>query len=323
MPETTTATTELASQYIAQVSSDLEANVKEQERISADIGSLQERLASLQHDHGVLLSMQQALGIAQATPVPATETTGTADPADPAGAADTAGAVVPSPRRKKTGTAAGGQQRARKSGAAPAKSAAKKPTTRKTTAGKTTAGKTTGGKTTAGKATAGKAAAGKTPAKTTAAKTAAGETTAADATSAETTAGKTPAAKTTAGKTPAAKTSAAKTPAAKTSAGKTAVGKAPTAAKSAEPTLVELIRRHLAEQKEPRSAAEIAGSLGQAHPERDISVKVVRVTLEGLVAKSQAERSKQGRSVFYSAPADQTPATPETEAEAGPAGTDG
>ncbi|MEV7079587.1 hypothetical protein AB0N88_13715 [Streptomyces sp. NPDC093516] len=307
MPETTTATTELASQYIAQVSSDLEANVKEQERISAEIGSLQERLASLQHDHGVLLSMQQALGIAQATPVPATETTGTADPAD------TAGAAVPSPRRKKTGTAAGGQQRARKSGAAPAKSAAKKPTTRKTTAGKTTAGKTTAGKTTAGKATAGKAAAGKTAAKTTAAKTAAGETTAADATSAETTAGKAPAAKTT----------AAKTPAAKTSAGKTTAGKAPTAAKSAEPTLVELIRRHLAEQKEPRSAAEIAGSLGQAHPERDISAKVVRVTLEGLVAKSQAERSKQGRSVFYSAPADQTPATPEAEAEAGPAGTDG
>ncbi|MEV5355736.1 hypothetical protein [Streptomyces sp. NPDC052693] len=305
MPETTTATTELASQYIAQVSSDLEANVKEQERISAEIGSLQERLASLQHDHGVLLSMQQALGIAQATPVPATETTGTADPA---GAADTAGAVVPSPRRKKTGTAAGGQQRARKSGAAPAKSAAKKPTTRKTTAGKTTAGKTTGGKTTAGKAAAGK----------TSAKTTAGETTVADATSAETTAGKTPA-----GKAPAAKTTAAKTPAAKTSAGKTTAGKAPTAAKSAEPTLVELIRRHLAEQKEPRSAAEIAGSLGQAHPERDISAKVVRVTLEGLVAKSQAERSKQGRSVFYSAPADQTPATPETEAEAGPAGTDG
>jgi hypothetical protein len=226
MPGTTTATTELASQYIAQVSSDLEANVKEQERITAEITSLQQQLASLQHDHGVLVSMQQALGITQATTVPATESTGTTG---------ATGAAVPSPRRKKAGTAAGGKQKARKSPAAPAKSAAKQPAAKKTA-----------------------------PTKTAAKKTA--------------------------------------------------------AAKAAEPTLVELIRRHLAEQKEPRSAAEIAGSLGRAHPERDISAKVVRVTLEGLVAKSQAERSKQGRSVFYSAPADKAAATPETEA--GPDSTD-
>jgi predicted transcriptional regulator len=221
MPGTTTATTELASQYIAQVSSDLEANVKEQERITAEITSLQQQLASLQHDHGVLVSMQQALGITQATTVPATESTGTTG---------ATGAAVPSPRRKKAGTAAGGKQKARTSSAAPAKSAAKQPAAKKTAAKKTAA------------------------------------------------------------------------------------------AKAAEPTLVELIRRHLAEQKEPRSAAEIAGSLGRAHPERDISAKVVRVTLEGLVAKSQAERSKQGRSVFYSAPADKAAATPETEA--GPDSTD-
>ncbi|MER8224280.1 hypothetical protein ABTZ58_27570 [Streptomyces sp. NPDC094143] len=224
MPGTTTATTELASQYIAQVSSDLEANVKEQERITAEITSLQQQLASLQHDHGVLVSMQQALGITQATTVPATESTGMTG---------TTGAAVPSPRRKKAGTAAGGK--ARKSPAAPAKSAAKQPAAKKTAPKKTAAKKTA-------------------------------------------------------------------------------------VAKAAEPTLVELIRRHLAEQKEPRSAAEIAGSLGQAHPERDISAKVVRVTLEGLVAKSQAERSKQGRSVFYSAPADKAAATPETEA--GPDSTD-
>ncbi|MFI2636572.1 hypothetical protein ACH5A2_40380 [Streptomyces collinus] len=97
-------------------------------------------------------------------------------------------------------------------------------------------------------------------------------------------------------------------------AGKPAA-KAAGAAKSAQPTLVELIHRHLAEQKEPRSAAEISTALGQAHPDRDIAAKVVRVTLEGLVAKSQAERSKQGRSVFYAAPAPESTAAPETEAQ--------
>ncbi|MGV9501026.1 hypothetical protein ACWDQ0_22340 [Streptomyces sp. NPDC003642] len=227
MPETTTATTELASQYIAQVSGDLEANVKEQERISAEIASLQEQLASLQHDHGVLVSMQQALGITQAAVASGAESTS---------------ATVPAPRRKKAGAAAGGQRKTRKSTAGPAKKTARKPVAKKTTTAKT-----------------------------------------------------------------------AKTGTATTGTATTGTAKAATA-KAAEPTLVELIRRHLAEQKEPRSAAEISTALGQAHPERGVSAKVVRVTLEGLVAKSQAERSKQGRSVFYSAPADQAAATPGTEA---------
>jgi cell division septum initiation protein DivIVA len=204
MPETTAPVTELASQYITQVTDDLEANLKEQERIGAEIASLQEQLAALQHDHSVLVSMQQALGITQ-TP------TGSADEPN--------SAAVPSPRRKKVGTAATGKQKAHKSPAPPAKKAAQKPT----------------------------------------AKTA-------------------------------------------------------DTAKAAEPTLVELIRRYLAEQTEPRSAAEVSTALDQARPDRDIAPKVVRLTLEGLVAKSQAERSKQGRSVFYSAPAPNPTAAPKAEA---------
>ncbi|MFD6311007.1 hypothetical protein [Streptomyces nigra] len=70
----------------------------------------------------------------------------------------------------------------------------------------------------------------------------------------------------------------------------------------ARPTLVELIRRHLLQLEVPRSAAEISAALGQVHPGRRFTTKVVRITLEGLVAKSQAERIKQGRSVFYTAP---------------------
>lgn len=204
MPETTTPATELASQYIAQVTGDLEANVKEQERISAEIASLQEQLAALQRDHNVLLNMQEALGIKA--------------PAEPV--AETQSAPVPSPRRRKADATSEGKQKARKSTSRPRKKAAGKPE-----------------------------------------------------------------------------------------------AKATGSAKAPQPTLVELIRRHLAEQKEPRSAAEVSAALTQAHPDRDIATKVVRVTLEGLVAKSQAERTKQGRSVFYTAPASEPTAAPDAEAQ--------
>ncbi|MER6979544.1 hypothetical protein [Streptomyces carpinensis] len=68
---------------------------------------------------------------------------------------------------------------------------------------------------------------------------------------------------------------------------------------STRPTLVEIVRDYLTAQREPRSAAEITTELGQRHPERTIKTTVVRTTLEGLVAKNQAQRSKQGTSVFY------------------------
>ncbi|MFG2134984.1 hypothetical protein ACGFNV_45615 [Streptomyces sp. NPDC048751] len=79
-------------------------------------------------------------------------------------------------------------------------------------------------------------------------------------------------------------------------------GKTTAVKETAQPTLVDLVRRHLAEQSEPRSAAEVAAVLSQAHPERTIKTNVVRTTIEGLVAKSQAHRTKQGSSVFYTAP---------------------
>ncbi|MFC8678579.1 hypothetical protein ACFUEN_38555 [Streptomyces griseorubiginosus] len=77
------------------------------------------------------------------------------------------------------------------------------------------------------------------------------------------------------------------------------------AAKPAEPrqpSLVTLARDFLTSQTEPRSAAEIAEALAQEHPDRGIKKTVVRTTLEGLVAKNHAQRSKQGSSVFYTAP---------------------
>ncbi|WP_326725762.1 BlaI/MecI/CopY family transcriptional regulator [Streptomyces sp. NBC_00243] len=111
--------------------------------------------------------------------------------------------------------------------------------------------------------------------------------------------------------------SAKKTPAVQDSkAAKTSATKKPapaakaTAAKATGPTLVELIRSHLADQSEPRSAAEIAATLDQAHPDRTIKTTVVRTTLENLVAKSRVQRTKQGSSVYYTATNTPEPTTP-------------
>lgn len=121
------------------------------------------------------------------------------------------------------------------------------------------------------------------------------------------------------------KSTATKTAAPKAAATKTAVPKTATpktaGPKKDQPTLVELIRRHLTEQSEPRSAAEVATALTQAHPDRRIQTNVVRTTLEGLVAKSNAQRTRQGSSVYYTAPDAQEPATPSqaaSESESAP-----
>ncbi|AQS65939.1 hypothetical protein [Streptomyces pactum] len=224
------AATQLASQYSVQVTDDLERNVKEQERISAEITALQQQLAALQHDHALLVNMQQALGI-------------TSPPVKPATVAEAAAAtdepVVPAPRDSAaTEPAAAKRTRNRKAAATPKRAAAPKP----------------------GAKPVSKAGASK--------------------------AGAEPAAK------PAAKAAkAAKKPAAKKASAQVAD----------RPTLVELVRDHLVEQREPRSAAEVTTALGQANTGRTIKTTVVRTTLEGLVAKNQAQRSKQGTSVYYTA----------------------
>ncbi|MEU6095138.1 hypothetical protein [Streptomyces sp. NPDC047079] len=215
MSESTTRATDLTSQYAAQVTDDLERNVKEQDRVSAEIAALQAQLAALQHDHAVLVNMQQALGL-------------TPPPAGPA----SEHATVPAARRR-PGAKSGTDEQVKSKKSAPSR-----------------------GRTTARKPTAKKAA-----------------------------------------KKPAGEPAAVRTD--KPAAGKTDKD---TAAKTAEPTLVDLVRRHLSEQSEPRSSAEIAAALGRVHPERGIKTTVIRTTLEGLVARNLAQRSKQGASVFYSSP---------------------
>ncbi|NEA63379.1 hypothetical protein [Streptomyces sp. SID12488] len=204
MPDSKTPTTELTSQYMAQVGNDLERNAKEQDRIGAEIDALQEQLRALQHDHTVLTNMRNALGVTDTATQPAPE----------------ADATPSVPRQKATPQSGAGKRvRAKKTATAQDTEAVKKP--------------------------------------------------------------------------------AAKKPEAAAKA---------TAAKTTQPTLVELIRRHLTDQSEPRSAAEIATALGQAHPDRNIKTTVVRTTVEGLVAKSHAQRTKQGSSVYYTTTDAQAPA---------------
>ncbi|MGW0633209.1 BlaI/MecI/CopY family transcriptional regulator [Streptomyces sp. NPDC002758] len=203
MSESTTATTGLTSQYAAQVTSDLERNAKEQERISADIAALQEQLAALQHDHAVLVNVQQVLGVSPTSIQPE---------------ATPDSSTVPAPRKKTSGEhGAGKRTRAKKTDDAQDRAAAKNSASKKTAASKKPAGDIT-------------------------------------------------------------------------------------AVKATRPTLVELVRSHLTEQSDPRSAAEVASALDTAHPERGIKTTVVRTTLENLVAKNQAQRTKQGSSVYYTAP---------------------
>ncbi|MET9586470.1 hypothetical protein ABZY10_25925 [Streptomyces sp. NPDC006539] len=233
MSEIQAHATGLTSQYIAQVTGDLERNVKEQERISAEIEALQEQLGALQHDHSVLVSMQEALGGANAV-----------------GEADTTAApTVP-----------------RQATAEPRQSTPKK--------------------------------AAATSAKTTASKKGAAKATSAKASSAKASSAKASSAKATSAKAPSAKASSAKAP-----------------TTDAKPTLVNLIRGHLEQQSEPRSATEVSAALTNAHPDRGVKTTVVRTTLEGLVAKSQAQRTKQGSSVFYTATAASEPAAAESQQE--------
>ncbi|MEU9058957.1 hypothetical protein AB0D13_08785 [Streptomyces sp. NPDC048430] len=98
---------------------------------------------------------------------------------------------------------------------------------------------------------------------------------------------------------------AAETPASGTTAGKG----------SGEPTWRELVSGYLADQREPKSAAEVAAALTESNPQRKTQVTVVRNTLEQGVAHGLLERSKQGRSVYYSPVSTPTTANSVTAAE--------
>lgn len=209
MSDAVAAQNGVTTQYLARVADDLEQNLKEQERLGTEIAVLQSRLAELEEDRTVLLSLQEALGATSAPAAPDSEPALAPEPAP-----------APEPAQPPTGAD-------EKATAAPARKARAKKTAS------------------------------------------------------------------------APDTNSAAAPDQKAGKNKTAAKKSP---EPRQPSLVTLARDFLTSQTEPRSAAEIAEALAQAHRDRDIKKTVVRTTLEGLVAKNHAQRSKQGTSVFYTAP---------------------
>ncbi|MDX3540642.1 hypothetical protein PV721_41390 [Streptomyces sp. MB09-01] len=68
---------------------------------------------------------------------------------------------------------------------------------------------------------------------------------------------------------------------------------------SSVPSWLELITTTLTGKTEPQSAAEITHTINTTHPERKAQAAVIRNTLEQGVARGLLERTKQGRSVYY------------------------
>ncbi|WP_381803233.1 hypothetical protein [Streptomyces niveus] len=93
----------------------------------------------------------------------------------------------------------------------------------------------------------------------------------------------------------------------------------PAAAAGKQPSLAQLVSTLLAAHGEPRSAAEISAELAADHPARNSNINVVRNALELLVAKSQAHRAKQKKSVFYTYAGRDGAAVPAPPAGATPA----
>ncbi|MFI6144518.1 hypothetical protein [Streptomyces sp. NPDC051109] len=144
----------------------------------------------------------------------------------------------------------------------------------------------------------------------------AGKKTATTTTAATTTAAKKATAKKAAGRKTTAVKAAAKEPAKESAKAKAAGPEAKAAAprakavaskekavasKEKQVPLTELIHRHLSGQAEPKTAREIAQALKSAHADRSVSDNLVRTTTERLVARSLAERVKQGATVYYTA----------------------
>ncbi|WP_328687723.1 hypothetical protein OHA74_54880 [Streptomyces phaeochromogenes] len=126
MSEVESTTTELKTQYAAQVTADLERNTKEQERIGTEVAELQEQLSALQHDHALLVNLQRTLGTeSPAHTGPGAEESIKAAPSVPR---QTPAEPNPGGRRKKTAAAKPKKAEAKSPGSKASTPAAKPPT---------------------------------------------------------------------------------------------------------------------------------------------------------------------------------------------------
>ncbi|MFD3682461.1 hypothetical protein [Streptomyces sp. NPDC058613] len=106
----------------------------------------------------------------------------------------------------------------------------------------------------------------------------------------------------------AAKPPRARKAAVKDAVKKEAVKKEAVKKEAVGPSWLDLVTAAVAGQSEPKSVGEVADAVGAAHPGRKVQPTIIRNTLEQGVARGLLERSKQGRSVYYTrvaaAPAD-------------------
>ncbi|MEW2301860.1 hypothetical protein AB0958_18125 [Streptomyces sp. NPDC006655] len=267
--------TELASQYGERIQQDLDLNAAEQERLGAEIAALEGQLRELRENRVVLDRLRQALAPQAGATAP--------DAAEGAEAheADQADQVDESPASSE-GVEATGASDSDRSADAPASASAgdakaaevtvavvprQKTGSASSGAADSGSGKASSGTAGRGKAGSGKAGSGKAgPRKASPRKVSSRKAKTDEATPAE---------------APAAEATPAE----------------------AKPSLVDAVRTYLEQQREPRSAVEVAEAIRSGQPGRTIKTTVIRTTLESLVARNLAQRSKQGRSVFYTSTA--------------------
>ncbi|MEU3513806.1 hypothetical protein ABZ770_00610 [Streptomyces sp. NPDC006654] len=269
--------TELASQYGERIRQDLDLNAAEQERLGAEIAALEAQLRALRENRVVLERLWDALGPQAGASAPdaaegvkspegnevdeAHEVNESATSADaPASAAEAKGAEVT--------VAVVPRQKTGPASSGAADSGSSKASA--DTAGRGEAGSS--------KASSGKAGSRREGPR-------------------KTDTGKASPRKADTGKADTGKADAGKADAGKADAGKATPAEAASAA--AKPSLVDAVRTYLGQQQEPRSAVEVAEAIRSGQPGRTIKTTVIRTTLESLVARNLAQRSKQGRSVFY------------------------
>ncbi|MFF3676106.1 hypothetical protein ACFYYS_19330 [Streptomyces sp. NPDC002120] len=328
----TTATniTRVQDDYAQQIAGDLSANQTAQEQTRTELQRLQHELGQLQESEKVLLKMQEALGIpTQPTPTQTTKPTTnpgvktTAKPTAKGTKPGTQTSAKPTTKPDTNDTAKPGTNDSAKAGVnANAKPTAKpdantgaesgvKPAAKPGANTGTKAGVKAGVKRAA--VPAARTATRNAKKATTPDKVAAPQKTAAPdkATTPEKTAapGKPATPDNVAAPEKAAEakdtTQITQTPAAKTPRARKTSENTETK-KETGPSWLDLVTAAIAGQTEPKSAAEVTDTLTTTHPDRKVQTTVIRNTLEQGVARGILERTKQGRSVYY------TPTTPNT-----------
>ncbi|MFD8363433.1 hypothetical protein ACFV27_25435 [Streptomyces antimycoticus] len=108
--DTSADTTNLKTQYAAQITADLERNSTEHERLSSEISALQQQLSALEGNRALLLNMRQTLGDEAAGEVPDSAEVGSSANGSSATRKSAQTPTTRKPKRKTSTTSAGRKQ---------------------------------------------------------------------------------------------------------------------------------------------------------------------------------------------------------------------